>query len=415
MILRARHLLPIVSPPIANGAVWIEGGRIVEAGAWPDIARQASGPAVDLGDTVLLPGLINAHCHLDYTGMAGQLPPPREFSEWIKGIIAIKASWSYSDYAASWVAGAKMSVDHGTTTVLDIEAVPELLPDVWDSTPMRVISCLEMLQIKREPGPRQVVQAAERKIRALEHPARAAGLSPHAPYSTTAALLEAAAHVARRLGCLTTMHIAESASEFEMYLHRRGPLFEWLKNQRDMADCGGRSPVQYVDSTGLLNEAMLAVHLNYLLPDDPARLAKRQASVVHCPRSHQYFRHEAFPRAALEKAGVNISLGTDSLASVRIEGGKKRPQLDLFAEMQTLLAYDHAVRPAEVLRMATVNAAHALRRGGQLGQISKGAVADLIAVPVAEGAGDLYELVAQHRGPVAAGMMAGHWAIPPKV
>src|SRR5580658_8155908 len=135
LILRARVVLPIASPPVENGAVLIFRDRVAVVGAWKNFPAQlnSSGRAeiIDLGAAILLPGLVNAHCHLDYTGMAGLWPPPKKFTDWIPRMLAAKAEWSYSDYARSWVSGAKMLLHSGTTTVADIEAAPELLPDVW--------------------------------------------------------------------------------------------------------------------------------------------------------------------------------------------------------------------------------------------------------------------------------------------
>src|SRR5438046_800299 len=129
MILRARIVLPISQPPIEDGAVVIDGPRIVSVARWSDVEVAAEQNVIDLGDVILLPGLINAHCHLDYTDMAGQISSPGVFSNWIKAIMALKAGWSYADFAQSWLRGAHMLLRTGTTTVADIEAVPELLPE----------------------------------------------------------------------------------------------------------------------------------------------------------------------------------------------------------------------------------------------------------------------------------------------
>src|SRR5215213_3296257 len=124
MLLRARTVLPFCAPPIDDGAVLIRGERIETVGRWKDLQNSAGDRVTDLGDSILLPGLINSHCHLDYTAMAGQLRPAKKFSDWIKGIVALKAAWSYTEFANSWVSGANMLLRSGTTTVVDTEAVP---------------------------------------------------------------------------------------------------------------------------------------------------------------------------------------------------------------------------------------------------------------------------------------------------
>lgn len=184
MLLRARIVLPVSRPPIADGAVLISSNRIAALGRWRDLSRAAAGPATDLGSAILLPGLVNAHCHLDYTDMAGQ-PATKLFPDWIKGLMARKAAFSYADYAQAWLRGAAMLVRNGVTTVADIEAVPELLPDVWSSTPLRVASFLEMTGVRSGRDPRAIVQEAVAKTTALKPARGLVGLSPHALYSTT--------------------------------------------------------------------------------------------------------------------------------------------------------------------------------------------------------------------------------------
>ena len=160
LLLRARVVLPVCRPPIHNGAVLISGRRIVAVGPWRELSARPRGKMLDLGERVLMPGLVNAHCHLDYTDMAGHFPPPKVFSDWLKLITETKAGWGYADYCKSWLNGAGMLLRTGTTTVADIEAVPELLPAVRRQTPLRVFSFLEMTGVKGRRQPGAVVREA---------------------------------------------------------------------------------------------------------------------------------------------------------------------------------------------------------------------------------------------------------------
>src|SRR5439155_17760821 len=135
--------------------------------------------------------------------------------------------------------------------------------------------------------------------------------------------------------------------------YRTGPLFDWLKSQRDMSDCGHGSPVRSLEKIGYLKRNLLAAHVNYLWRDDAATLARRRVNVVHCPHSHDFFRHLQFPYAELSAAGINICLGTDSLATVRKKVGQT-PELNMFREMQSFAAATPDVAPSAVLKMATV-------------------------------------------------------------
>jgi len=407
MLLRARTLLPVSSAPVEDAAVLLRQNRVAALGRWRDLAPRAREPAVDLGEVILLPGLINAHCHLDYTDMIG-LPPQKEFPDWIKGLLALKAAAGYSDYAQAWMHGAKMLLRTGATTVADIEAVPELLPEVWSATPLRVFSFLEMTDVRSRREPAGILREAAVKIRSLARAGGWAGLSPHAPYSTSPALLRQAAALARRRRWRLAMHVAESSEEQQMYVRRSGPMFDWLKNQRDMSDCAGCSPVQQVRQCGLLGPNFLAIHANYVDSADIAALAQSGSSVAHCPRSHAYFGHAPFPYDKLAAAGVNVALGTDSLASMRASR-RAKPELNMFAEMRAFCAAHPQVAPETVVRMATQHGARALGWEGRLGGMFENALADLIAVPFDGKAEEAWAAVVHHTGEVAAAMIDGRF------
>jgi cytosine/adenosine deaminase-related metal-dependent hydrolase len=345
--------------------------------------------------------------------MAGQLAPPKLFTDWLKLITTAKADWSYSDYAESWVNGARMLVRTGTTTVADIEAVLELLPEVWEATPLRVLSFLEMLGITNRRAPRAILAEAVERIDSLTHPRCVARLSPHAPYSTLPELLRLSSETARRRRWRITTHVSESAFEFEMFAQAKGVMFDWLqRSRRDMSDCGLGSPVEHLDLCGLLGENLLAVHGNYLTPKDISLLGRRKVSLAHCPRSHAYFRHEAFPFRPLTRARVNICLGTDSLASV-FQRRRQTVQLNMFEEMRAFAADQPSVSARKILEMATLNGARALGLRGAVGQLSKDAFADLIAIPFTGKTRRIYSAILQHKGDVAASMIDGQWAVPP--
>jgi aminodeoxyfutalosine deaminase len=359
VILRARIVLPICGPPIENGAVEIDADRIVAVGKWSEFRR---GRATDLGEVVLMPGLVNAHCHLDYTDLR-IVRGGKSFTQWVQTIIKKKLDWTVAEYRKSWVRGARMLEETGTTTVADIEAVPDLIPWAWKQTFLRVFSFVEMTGVASGRAPKEIVSEAL-KFDSF-------GLSPHALYSTVPQLLKLTAWRARTMPI--TMHVAESEDEMRMYSRRKGELFEWLSRVRDMSDCGGTTPVQAVQRAGLLGPKFLAVHVNFLTREDVLTLALTKTSVVHCPSSHAYFGHRRFPFQQLDRAGVNVSLGTDSMASMR---GR---ELNMFLEMRQFARAYPSVSPVQILQMATLNGARALQL--PVGELRKGALADLISVP----------------------------------
>jgi cytosine/adenosine deaminase-related metal-dependent hydrolase len=382
-------------------------------GRWRDLTRRHQGTRLDLGGVILLPGLVNAHCHLDYTHMAGLFPPPPSFVDFIKLITSEKATWSFSDFAHSWLDGAKMLLRTGTTTVGDVEAVPELLPEVWGATPLRVFSFLEMTGIRSRRNPSTILRENVETIDSLPTERCHAGLSPHAPYSTVPELLRLTATTARQRRWLVTTHIGESETEFEMFRRARGEMFEWLRrSQRDMSDCGALSPVQHVERHGLLRQNLLAIHVNYLGKGDAELLARRKVSVVHCPRSHDYFRHAPFPRRELTKAGVNVCLGTDSLATVR-QRRRQQVELSMFEEMRALSNREPGMSAETIVRMATVNGARALGLKGMIGELRARAFPDLIAIPCPDGSGAPWEAVVHNTQGLRASMIGGRWVVPP--
>ncbi|HXG48177.1 MAG TPA: amidohydrolase family protein [Methylomirabilota bacterium] len=367
---------------------------------------------MDLGDVVLLPGLVDAHCHLDYTAMAGKLPRPRSFPDWIKAIVALKASWTEADFAASWQTGAGQLLRHGVTTVADVESFPALLPRLWYTTPLRVLSFREIISLRSAVPPAHLAEAIETEWLRLPDGAGRFGLAPHAPYTTSGPVLDEVARIAQRRGWRLMTHVAESEAEFEMFMYRQGPLYDWLKSQRDMADCGRGSPIAHLERFGYLDANLIAVHVNYLARDDARLLSRYGVHVVHCPRSHDYFRHLAFPRSELTAAGVNLCLGTDSLASVRASG-KARPELSLFAEM-ALFARNHPdVAPSDILAMVTLNPARALGQTGIIGELAPDSYADLIVIPCRDGGDDPVSAVVAHEGPVSGVMVGGEWVVRP--
>ncbi|MCX7825992.1 MAG: amidohydrolase family protein [Verrucomicrobiae bacterium] len=372
--------MPIAAPPIENGAVAVDDGRILGVGKPADF----DGPFTDLGECVILPGFVNAHCHLGYTDMAGRLPFRGSFTDWLSEITAWKRTWNAADYEASTRRGAQMLLRSGTTTVCDIEAAPDNLETAMEA-PVRVLSCLELIDVAAPA-------AGELSWK------RFAGLSPHAPFTASAALYRRASAFCQRTKRIFTTHLAESLDEAAMFERASGPLYERLAALgRPMDDCGRGSSVKLLDTYGVLRGA-LVVHANWLSDDDIARLARARAIVAHCPSSHRFFNHPPFPLARLRDAGVGVCLGTDSAAS--------GSALDMREEMRDFLAVFSAVRPSEALVMATTAAAKALHRPGITGTLTAGSRADLIAVAAA-GARDPVEAVITGRAPVRFSMVNG--------
>lgn len=403
MIIRARQVVTMDGPPIENGAVAIEGNRIVAVGTVPDLQWVSDGPVVDLGEQVLLPGLINAHCHLDYTMMRGAIAPPKQFTAWVQRINALKRSLDSEDYLAAIGRGFAELKKWGTTSVCNIEAFPELMTHL-DPSPVRTWWFYEMIDIRHRITTDDVVAGALSFFQHRANSLDSFGLSPHAPYTASLDLFQLANACASSFTMPLTTHVGESMEEFAMFRHGGGPLYDFMHSlQRPMTDCGTSTPFGHLWRSGAVDSQWLLVHMNTLIEEDFQLLAElpRGAGphVIHCPGSHRYFSHPPFPLSRLSELGVNVCLATDSLAST--------DSLSLFDEMRLLRRNEPWLRPEELLRMVTVNPARALKRRGQLGKIAPGALADLIALPAPGSLGGVYEDIVNHDKPVSWMMIDG--------
>ena len=401
MLLRARHIYPVSSPPIEDGFVHLQGGRISEIGPWNGCPDRAE--ADDLGEVILIPGLVNAHCHLDYTDFAGAIPSTPSFTDWIRAMVDLKADVDDTAHRQSWLRGAQQCLRHGITTLGNIETRLNVLPELWHQTPLRMVSFLEIILLKPESASAQELGELKDWIQKHVPPRGCVGLSPHAPYTTKFELLEGCAE----FGDLPmTMHVGESAEEDQMFREGGGALFNLLAQAgRDMNDCASKSPLTNAQRAGLLGERFVLVHGNYLDDADRERVAEAAAHWVHCPRSHDYFGHQVFAAEAVLEKGINLCLGTDSLATVRGAGA----ELDLFEEMRMFIQNHLQVTAEACVNMVTQNAALALGLQQQVGSLESGKSADLIALPCSDVGGDVAEQIVAHQGEVDAVMINGEW------
>ena len=386
MIIRARVVAPMAGEPIDDGAVVVEGNTIASVGRFGDVQRRHSGEVVDLGEQILLPGLINAHCHLDYTSLRGKIAPQRSFADWIRAINAAKATLSENDYVESIASGLAEARRYGTTSLLNLEAFPELLPRL-PRPPLRVWWCAEMIDVRKPVNAQEVFELLRDSFRSRADWLGGVGLAPHAPYTASRQLYSDAAEIARKEGVPFTTHLAESFEEMLMFRDASGPAYDFLKSiGRPMKDCGRETPLSFVIRNQPVIEHWIIAHLNELSEGDFELLARApRFQIVHCPRSHTFFAHAPFAFERLRALGFNICLGTDSLAS--------NSSLSLFAEMREMLRKEESLSPREVIELATVNGAAALGQGRVLGQIRPGYRADLIAIPYLGPGTDVFEKI----------------------
>ncbi len=389
----ARWICPITAPPIPDGTLIERDGIIVWVGARADAPE--GGADVELGDSILLPGLVNAHCHLELTAMRGFLDG-LPFHEWI---IRLTRARRAVLTPAMLLDAARLGVDEGVlggvTTFADTGDSGAGF-DAMLERGVRGICYREVFG----PDPAHCTAAVdELRTRVAAMRARATsmvrvGVSPHAPYTVSDALFRATADLATELSLPVAIHIAESAIESELVSSGRGPFADGLRARDIATDARGRSPVALLQGLGVLGVRPLLIHCVHVDAEDIAAVRRHDCSVAHCPASNAKLAHGIAPLGDLLAAGVRTGLGSDSVAS--------NDGMDLLGEarLAALFARVRGRRPdalsaAAALQLATLGGARALRMEHEIGSLDAGKRADLAAFPLdADARGPVHDPVA---------------------
>jgi cytosine/adenosine deaminase-related metal-dependent hydrolase len=354
--------------PLKEGGVRVLGNRIAEAG---HLDPEPDEIVVDLGEAVLLPGLINAHCHLDYTLFKGAIFPGKSFPEWIAAINGHKSLSTPEEYLESIAQGFRLLLNSGCTSVFNIEAFTDLLLRM-EPPPLRTWWFMELIDVRSRLNNDALIAGAISLFDGRPNWLGGFGLSPHAPYSASVELYRLARHVCEDQNMPMTTHVAESLEEHEMFVYGQGELYRLMESLgRPMDDCGHGSSLSHLMEFGLLNRGCLGVHMNYLQEYDWQAFQTFPLHVIHCPKSHAYFNRPRFQLERFLEMGLIVSLGTDSLAS--------NDTLDMRAEIRQARRECPSIPSWQWLKMATRYPARAIGMEGELGVIRPGALADLVA------------------------------------
>jgi cytosine/adenosine deaminase-related metal-dependent hydrolase len=393
VILRARWVLPIDRPPIDGG--WVAGAHGIITGVGHGAAP---GPAEDLGHVALLPGLVNAHTHLELSWMAGRVAPAGSMDQWIRRLLELRREGPAGGDDEVTEAMARAAVQmHATGTVLAGDISNTLAsPAAMRAAGLGGVVFHELIGFSH-PDPTGAVRDAWARVAtmtaSLDAGAEAGPNGPpeilsavvaHAPYSVSPALF--AAILARAGDVPLSIHLGESAEEVEFLRAGTGPIRRlledlgvWTEDWRVPA-C---DPVQYVADLGYLREGVLIVHGVYLTDDALVHLRRARAVLVTCPRSNVWVGGGPPRLAHLYASGVPVAIGTDSLASA--------PTLNLFDELAEARRLAPEVSGAALLDSATRQGARALGFGREFGTLSSGKRAGLIAVEIPAGTRDVEE------------------------
>jgi cytosine/adenosine deaminase-related metal-dependent hydrolase len=459
--LRARYVFTGLGPPIAEGTVTIRGPRIVAVG------REPRGELLDLGDAAILPGLVNAHTHLDLSDVDAPLGSPgMGLVEWIGLVMTHRRGRATADPVGLGIAESRRL---GTTSLgemaqpgwpaesflagrLDASVFLELIAP----TASRVDPVIELARRHLSPplpsgegwGEGTLGQAGNAGGAPLRFPESAVGdwadegrllnadgdvfsqfpltlalsrrerepwasglgLAPHAPYTVHPELLRQAVRLATAAGAPIAFHLAESREELELLATGQGPLREMLAKMDAWDEAlwpGPRRPLDYLKELAAAPRT-LVIHGNYLDDEETDFLARRaeRMALVYCPRTHAYFRHAPYPLARLLARGVTVALGTDSRAS--------SPDLSILAEMRLVARQHPEIARPTILRLGTLGGAQALGIDHSVGTIEPGKLAHLAIVALADrDAADPYDLLFDSDAPVVGRWWRGEPDSPP--
>jgi cytosine/adenosine deaminase-related metal-dependent hydrolase len=370
----SKWVLPVSQAPIRDGAVLVRDGRILAVGAAREVLPGFKGLICDHGSGAILPGLVNCHAHLEFSALAGRIPPQERWEDWLEEALARREALTPAEVERGVLRGIEKLRHCGTALVGEVTNTGISLPHL-EASPLAYHLFYECLGFNLRG---QVDLAASFPFLAASGVGDNSWISAaaHAPYSVSAALFQA-------IGSWNgdsrpqTVHLGESRAELDFLTAGNGFFQDLLKRRgRWVDDFGapGPSPVAYLHDLNFLGPRTLAVHGVWLDEPDCRLLAQSRTWLVLCPRANRYTGAGVPPVDRLLQAGVSLALGTDSLAG--------NWDLNLFGEMRWLHRNFPAYPGDLWLRLGTLDGARALGRDRELGSLEPGKKAALGFIPV---------------------------------
>jgi aminodeoxyfutalosine deaminase len=377
VIFAAGTLMPVSSPPVSDGAVLVEDGRISSVGPLSDLGGENPDAEIRFfPNYVLIPGAVNTHAHLGFRRK--DRPEGGKFAGWLSQLIERlpeKENWGAEAARDS----AREAVEAGTTYMAESSPYGECLPQLAASG---MAGTVFAEFFPHEIGTsEEAVEFILKKVGDLREglPERvSASVSVHSPYTVDPESSRLAARRTRELGWKLAIHLSESPEEVEFVRHGKGGLAD-IFGRNDWGGVGV-SPVRYADDIGLLAPATIAAHLATLEGEEDIEiLARTGVAAAHCPRSNEYLGCGVSPVPRMLERGIRVGMGTDGLWS--------SPSMNLFEE--TLFDVDlRGLDGATGLELATLSGARALGIGDETGSIEPGKWADLVLVEAEPGKGE---------------------------
>jgi 5-methylthioadenosine/S-adenosylhomocysteine deaminase len=384
MILTADHILPVSGKPIEHGAVSIKNGAIEAVGPRSEILEKFNdGDVVELGRAAVMPGFVNCHSHLEITALRGSLDAvENDFRSWLLRLNSLRAKLSEQEIKASALAGAVEALRSGVTCMGDIGRFGHAGFSALRSTGLRGVLYQETEFSPDNRTAADDLAALTAKfdlLKSEETNLVRVGLSPHSPYTVSRELFEKLAEFAAAENIKISIHAAESKAEDDLLRDAKGFFIDVYEKFGLEWNAPHLSPVSYLRSTGILDVSPLLVHCVTVGDDDIKTIKDSGSAVAHCPRSNAKFGHGFAPLGKFTDAGIEVGLGTDSVASNNV--------CDMIGEAQfSALAARNSgdfVTAEAALEMATLGGAKALGLDAEIGTLEPGKRADIAAVSLA--------------------------------
>jgi len=359
----------------------VADGRIAACGPVDRLRAEYGAPVRDFPDCIIMPGLVNAHTHLDLTHFPswklrkGIDYSPRTYVDWVIQVIKIRRSLSRQELEHSVMEGLRVSMECGTTTIGEIVSDRTLIP-LYASTDISGRLFLEA--IGQEPVRNgSLLAAIEESVASFDTERLKPGLSPHAPHTLSSAFMQDLTELARKHSIPSVIHLSESCEEAAFMHDSSGNIASLLYPFADwetfLPSPRHTTSVAYLESLGALSPQTSVVHCVHITPDDAHLLKKHGVTAILCPRSNDRLVVGKAPAALLKKSGIPLALGTDSLAS--------NDSLSLWDEMRFLRdEFPGVFTSVEILEMATLGAAKALHLESESGSLEKGKRGDFLVL-----------------------------------
>jgi cytosine/adenosine deaminase-related metal-dependent hydrolase len=370
----ARRVLPITQPPIENGTVVEQNGVITYVGPRDTAPR---GDDTELGDAILLPGLVNAHTHLELTVMRGFLEDCR-FTVWIDKLRQSRQDALTEDMLLDSARfGIIEGLQAGVTTYADTCSSGVVMRAMRDQGVRGT-----MYQEVFGPDPAQAAAAMRElegrivQLEAEQTDLVKLGISPHAPYTVSDPLYDAAAGFANHSGLPLAMHVAESDAEQRHVVDGTGDFAANLRKRGIATAARARSPIALLEARGALDHGPLLIHCIRVDDTDIETMARHRCAVAHCPASNAKFGHGIAPILRFLAAGIPVGIGSDSVASNNRMDILDEARLAVLIHRAATRRHD-AFGADEALELATIGGARSLGLDSRIGSLEVGKDADL--------------------------------------